>query len=130
MDIVKNLLKDFSDEETVTKQCAIVWELGNFGYKAEKATGNLSKILAKNPHWRTRAWAAWSLGRIGGKKAHKALEKAIDNHYESDEEEVVYNSAFWALHWLEVTEKCTPISEPAVTKEIKQEILQRTGMQQ
>ena len=130
MDIVKSLLKDFDKNDSVTKQCSIIWELGNIGPQAEKATGDLSKILAKNPNWRTRAWAAWSLGRIGGKKAQKALQKAIENHYTSDEEEVVFTSAFWALHWLEITERCTPICEPAIAEEIKQEIMEKTGMKQ
>ncbi|NHJ05742.1 MAG: HEAT repeat domain-containing protein, partial [Candidatus Heimdallarchaeota archaeon] len=81
-------------------KCAIIWELGNKGTEAEKAVSHLSKILLKGTNWRERVWTAWSLGRIGSKKAQKTLQKIINKPYTSEEEETVVTIAEHALNYL------------------------------
>ncbi|QYR24356.1 tRNA epoxyqueuosine(34) reductase QueG [Paenibacillus sp. sptzw28] len=55
--------------------------LGNF--KDPSAVPSLTAVLGDDPRYELRATAAWSLGRIGGPEATKALERALGG--ESDE---------------------------------------------
>jgi HEAT repeat protein len=97
MSEIDEILKKLNEQETVVKQCADIWSLGNFGSTAEKATKQLIKILYSQESWRVRTWAAWSLGRIGGKKSRKALEKLIKS---DEDDEIVHTEASNALEWL------------------------------
>ncbi|NHJ49604.1 MAG: HEAT repeat domain-containing protein [Asgard group archaeon] len=94
---IDDIIKKLNEQETVTKQCADIWSLGNFGSDADKATKQLIKILYSKENWRIRTWAAWSLGRIGGRKSRKALEKLIKSE---EDDEIVYTEANNALEWL------------------------------
>ena len=112
----KEFLKELETTESNIEQCAIIWELGNMGSKAEKASGTLSKILKKDTDWRRRSFAAWSLGRIGGKKAQKALENIAKR---KEEDEIVQHGAKWALYWLKVKLTCVPTDGPCTLEELK-----------
>lgn len=100
MSVTKELLSKLKSEESALKKCALIFDLGNLGFEAEKAVPLLSKILLKDTNWRTRVWAAWSLGRIGSKKAQKALQKIINSTYETDDDEIVVTVAEQALNHL------------------------------
>ena len=114
---VKEMLKQLDNKElSNTKQCAIIWELGNMGSDAEKAVGKLGKILLKDTDWRKRSFAAWSLGRIGGKKAQKPLEKLTKKE---EVDEIVLYGAQWALHWLKIRLACVPSEGPCTLEELR-----------
>ena len=100
MDAVKELLKSLQSEKSTLKRCAIIFDLGNHGEEAEKAVPTLSRILLKDKNWRARVWAAWSLGRIGSKKAQKSLQKIINSTGTSEDEEIVVSVAEHALNHL------------------------------
>lgn len=97
MSEIDEIIKELNERETVSAQCADIWSLGNFGTEADKAAKKLVKILFSSENWRVRTWAAWSLGRIGGKKSKKALEKIVKN----EEDEIVKLEATSALKWIE-----------------------------
>ncbi len=113
---IKEILKELETANSNTKQCAIIWELGNMGSKAEKASSKLSEILKKDTDWRRRSFAAWSLGRIGGKKAQKTLESIAKK---KEEDEIVQHGAKWALYWLKIKLTCVPTDGPCTLEELK-----------
>ncbi|MHA1462494.1 MAG: HEAT repeat domain-containing protein [Candidatus Heimdallarchaeota archaeon] len=113
---IKEILKELENANSNTKQCAIIWELGNMGSNAEKASGKLSDILKKDTDWRRRTFAAWSLGRIGGKKAQKTLENITKR---KEEDEIVQHGAKWALYWLKVKLASVPTDGPCTLEELK-----------
>jgi HEAT repeat protein len=97
MSEIDEIVKELNKRETNTRQCADIWSLGIIGSEADKATKEIIKILYSDENWRVRTWAAWSLGRIGGKRARKALEKII----KKEENEIVQFEAESALERLE-----------------------------
>ncbi|NHK32954.1 MAG: HEAT repeat domain-containing protein [Asgard group archaeon] len=97
MSDIDEIIKELNERETISEQCADIWSLGIFGSEADKAAKKLIKILYSDENWRVRTWAAWSLGRIGGKRSKKALEKLI----KEEEDEIVREEATSALEWLE-----------------------------
>lgn len=125
MVVIKDKLKELENAKSNTKQCAIIWELGNMGTKAEKASGKLSEILKKDSDWRRRSFAAWSLGRIGGKKAQKTLEKIAKR---KEEDEIVQHGAKWALYWLKVKLACVPTEGPCTLEELKALVSDKSEM--
>lgn len=116
MVILKELLKELDSEISNTRQCSIIWELGNMGSKAEKASSTLGKILKEDTDWRRRSFAAWSLGRIGGKKAQKALENVVKR---KEEEDIVLHGVKWALYWLKVRLECIATEGPCTIEELQ-----------
>jgi len=113
---IKDLLKQLDSDITNTRKCAIIWELGNMGPEAEKASSKLGKILLKDTDWRRRSFAAWALGRIGGKKAQKSLEKVIK---QKNLDEIILYGAQWSLHWLKVRLTCIKTDGPCTLEELK-----------
>lgn len=101
MSEINEIIKELNKNKTITEQCADIWLLGNRGSEADKAASKLIKILHQNPNWRVRSWIVWSLGRIGGRKSRKALEKTI----KKDEEEFIRDGASYALEKLEIREE-------------------------
>lgn len=96
MSDIDDIIKELNKRETITQQCAGIWSLGILGSEADKAAKKLIKILFTDENWRIRTWAAWSLGRIGGKRSKKALEKLISK----EEDDLVKAEVTSALEWL------------------------------